>query len=328
MNEKPQETVQTPGTAPRLPLCADVSRELGEDPIGTASYWQELTVLELDISVWPQVREKANWTAFQAEVMAALGDKVKAAGVGFGLLMSAAAPRSPLRVRHYTLTQAGYLRQDYASDLPQSEWAQGLQATLLEPERLNGRQGSWQAEPIALGLDYHVCTHGTVDASCGKYGMRVYNTFRESEVRAWRTGHFGGHRFAATAVELPTGLIWAHLTPELALKVARREVAPAEVKMHLRGYAGLPALAQVLDRELLMTHGWEWLTARRWATVEGEEVTLHYHWRSQEGQVSARVPVTQTLQVPGSSHKPGTSTVKQYGVQWLEPRSGVALGTP
>lgn len=301
----------------RLPLCADVSRQLGEDPIGTAPHWQEVTVLELDVPTWASVRDYENWTPLQSGLFERLREKVEASGAGFGLLMSAPLrPSQSLRVRHYTLgTEAGtggYTRRDYQSDLPQSEWAHGLIDTLLEPANLQ----NWQEVEAPGGPDIHVCTHGTVDAACGKYGIPVHQTLLNAGWRSWRTGHFGGHRFAATAVELPSGLLWAHLTPELAVKVARREVQPADVRQHLRGFAGLSPLAQAVDREMLMQRGWEWLAARRSAQVEGQNVQLSYDLNGHTGSVSARVTHTM-LSVPGSSHHPERSECRQYRVQWL-----------
>ncbi|OLV16497.1 sucrase ferredoxin [Deinococcus marmoris] len=295
---------------PKLQLCSDASRAAGEDPIGTAPHWQEVTVLELDVPVWARLRDVANWTAEQGGVFERLRGKVEASGAGFGLLMSAPARAGqPLRVRHYTRGPGGYGRRDYQSEWPQSEWARGLTDTLLEPENLGG----WQAvDRPPSGPDLHVCTHGTVDAACGRYGVPVYAALQAAGLRSWRTGHFGGHRLAATAVELPSGYLWAHLTPELAVQVARREVQPAEVAQHLRGFAGVPALAQVLDRELLVRHGWNWLRAQRRAEVSGETVTLHFELDGTSGLARAEISPAPSLKIPGSSHKPGLGDVKQW----------------
>lgn len=302
-----------PSVSPHLPLCADVSRQLGEDPIGTAPHWQEVTVLELDVPKWARLRDVAAWTPEQSQLFERLREKVEVSGAGFGLLMSAPAQTgNPLKVRHYTLGAGGYTRRDFQSDWPQSEWARGLIDTLLEPQNLR----NWQEVTAPEGPDLHICTHGTVDAACGKYGVPVYQALNAAGLRAWRTGHFGGHRFAATAVELPSGLLWAHLTPELSVKVARREVQPAEVRPHLRGFAGLPTLGQVLGRELLVQYGWDWLHAERWAEVEDSEVTLNYLWHGKQGRVRARVD-HELLKVAGSSHKAEWSEVKQYRVTWL-----------
>ncbi|GAA4012982.1 sucrase ferredoxin [Deinococcus rubellus] len=294
---------------PRLALCADASLAAGEDPIGTAPHWQEVTVLELDVSVWAKLRDVANWTTEQSGVFERLRGKVEDSGAGFGLLMSAPTKAGqPLRVRHYVRQNAGFVRRDYVSDLPQTEWAQGLTDTLLEPENLE----AWQALDMPSGSDFHVCTHGTVDAACGRYGVPVHAALQAAGLRAWRTGHFGGHRFAATAVDLPSGYLWAHLTPELAVRVARREVHPAEVAGHLRGFAGLPRLGQLIDRELLIRHGWDWLRAQRWAEIDGETVTLHFELDSAVGIARAEVLPAAPLKLPGSSHNADLSEIRQW----------------
>lgn len=301
----------------RLPLCADASRAAGEDPVGTAPHWQEVTVLELDVPVWAQLRDVEGWTTEQRGVFEALRGRVEASGAGFGLLMSAPEqPGQPLRVRHYVRGAGGLTRRDYQSALPQTEWARGLSATLLR----SGELGDWAEVPAPPGPDHHVCTHGTVDAACGKYGVPVFRALREGGHRAWRTGHFGGHRFAATAVELPSGLLWAHLTPELADQVARRTIHPADVRGHLRGFAGLPPLAQVLDRELLVRYGWDWLEAERTARVdlEGEgqaRVTLDFRRNGQAGRATALVRDGVPLHLPGSSHKADLGRIRQYAVE-------------
>ncbi|MFC4640423.1 sucrase ferredoxin [Deinococcus hohokamensis] len=306
---------ETAPPAGRMALCADLSRSAGEDPIGTAPHWAEVTVLELAVPVWAQLRTPERWTPAQQAVFEGLRGKVEASGAGFGLLMSAPdSPDQPLAVRHYTRSGQGFVRQDYQSELPQSEWAQGLHDTLMEPARLR----DWHPREVPAGPDLHVCTHGSVDAACGKYGVPVYQGLRGAGLRGWRTGHFGGHRFAATAVELPTGLVWAHLSPDLAVRVLRRKVAPAEVRLHLRGNAALPPLAQVLDRELLIERGWDWLSAERHAEVRGADVTLTYSWAGQQGTVRARVEETGRLDVAGSSHKPNPLTVPQYRVTELQ----------
>ena len=295
---------------PRLALCADASLAAGEDPIGTAPHWQEVTVLELDVALWARLRDAANWTPEQSGVFERLRGKVEASGAGFGLLMSAPARAGqPLRVRHYVRGKGGYQRRDYHSGLPQSEWARGLTDTLLEPHNLK----QWQSvDAPTSGPDVHVCTHGTVDAACGRYGVPVHAALQAAGMRSWRTGHFGGHRFAATAVDLPSGYLWAHLTPDLAVRVARREVHPAEVARHLRGFAGLPPLAQLLDRELLIRHGWNWLRAERRAVVEGKTVTVHFELDGLRSVARAEIAPAPSLKLLGSSHKPDLSDVKQW----------------
>lgn len=60
-----------------------------------------------------------------------------------------------------------------------------------------------------------VCTHGKRDRCCAKYGLEVYRALAaDPRVDVWQTTHLGGHRFAATLVELPSGLCYGRLTPD------------------------------------------------------------------------------------------------------------------
>lgn len=115
------------------------------------------------------------------------------------------------------------------------------------------------------GRELFVCTHGHVDTCCARYGVPLYRQARAAapDVRAWRTTHFGGHRFAPTAWELPGGHKWGFLDPQAAGAVLRRDGHPAALVGKLRGWSGVPAPVQLLDREGLVRHGWEWLDCPR-----------------------------------------------------------------
>jgi hypothetical protein len=76
---------------------------------------------------------------------------------------------------------------------------------------------------------YLVCTHGRRDQCCARHGVAFHKTLAElPEVdgEVWQTSHLGGHRFAATAVYLPSGVQYGRLLPEEAEML---------VKAHLEG---------------------------------------------------------------------------------------------
>lgn len=89
--------------------------------------------------------------------------------------------------------------------------------------------------------------------------------------RIWRVSHLGGHRFAPTAIELPTLRQWAFLTPEAAERILSRCGDCSELRRHYRGWAGLgSAWEQVLEREVLDREGWP---ATQWP-MEGRVVEV------------------------------------------------------
>jgi hypothetical protein len=60
-----------------------------------------------------------------------------------------------------------------------------------------------------------VCTHGTHDKCCAKFGLPVYERLRAVVGNsAWQCSHVGGDRFAANVVCLPHGIYYGHVCPD------------------------------------------------------------------------------------------------------------------
>jgi hypothetical protein len=120
------------------------------------------------------------------------------------------------------------------------------------------------AEVLALDLSfggrrweqplYLVCTHGKRDPCCARRGRplaRALRAVRPDET--WEIGHIGGHRFAATFMAFPWGLVFGRVPaaagPGIVAALERGEI----VLEHLRGRVGDPWLqaADVLVRRRL-----------------------------------------------------------------------------
>lgn len=65
-----------------------------------------------------------------------------------------------------------------------------------------------RSEPLFL-----VCTHGTHDKCCGKFGVPVYMEAAKQENGSsiWQCTHVGGHRFAANLLCLPHGIYYGRV---------------------------------------------------------------------------------------------------------------------
>ena len=65
-----------------------------------------------------------------------------------------------------------------------------------------------------------ICTHGRHDKCCAKFGqkladkMRLHVFKKKLPVEIWESSHIGGHRFAATLIDFPSGYSYGRLTPE------------------------------------------------------------------------------------------------------------------
>ncbi|MET0272105.1 MAG: sucrase ferredoxin [Phenylobacterium sp.] len=97
-----------------------------------------------------------------------------------------------------------------------------------------------------------ICTHGTRDRCCAKFGFAAFQAARRlfaaglSEFAPLECSHLGGDRFAATGIFFPSGSMYAHLdTIDLAALCAE-EAAGRLDPTHYRGRVFEPPLAQVV----------------------------------------------------------------------------------
>lgn len=113
--------------------------------------------------------------------------------------------------------------------------------------------------------DILVCTHGSHDKCCAKYGNPFYMQGKKTiselgleNTRIWKASHFGGHRFAPTIIDFPDGRYYGLLNQESFESILLRTGDIKLLNRVYRGWGILPTCIQVLERELMFRHGWEW----------------------------------------------------------------------
>lgn len=111
--------------------------------------------------------------------------------------------------------------------------------------------------------DILICTHGTVDAACAKFGYPLYKYMRDhctnDAQRVWRVSHFGGHVFAPTLMDMPHGGYWAYIDKAQADQIAGRTGDVRLLDGHYRGWAGVEdGFMQAAEDALWQMHGWDW----------------------------------------------------------------------
>lgn len=142
--------------------------------------------------------------------------------------------------------------------------------------------------------DVLVCTHGTVDAACAKFGYPLYNDLRrnyaDESLRAWRVSHFGGHVFAPTLIDMPTGHYWAYVEQVQARSIVTRSGDAAAMRGHYRGWAGLDGgFLQAAERDLWQLHGWDWFNwPKQGEVLAQDDDTEHPSWA--EVRIHATAP--------------------------------------
>jgi hypothetical protein len=134
-----------------------------------------------------------------------------------------------------------------------------------------------------------VCTHGRRDRCCALDGRALVKALIEAgEPDVWECSHLGGHRFAPTALVLPTGYLYGRLDVATAVH-ARKAAELGEVETALcRGRSAFSAVGQVAD---LAVRAAAHIRCADALTVTG--TTVHGH-----GDESWRVQVRERTSTP------------------------------
>jgi len=95
---------------------------------------------------------------------------------------------------------------------------------------------------------YLVCTHGTHDKCCAKFGLPVYTTLTARYPdRTWEASHVGGHRFAANVLAFPTGVCYGRVTADSATGIIEGDVRGELDLPHYRGRFSLAPQVQAAE---------------------------------------------------------------------------------
>ncbi len=248
-------------------LCSVISMANGEDPIGSAVQFDQYLILEVP-PPWP----RDVWEAkhLPTGLMAVIQ---KAVDAGLRVRPQAVLPDDTYsqpglaHVIHYKRPSELFAHYEKTEFLvPQDERVSLVEALLIQPEKL-AAYADYQQHPEPV-REILVCTHSARDACCAKFGLPIYKHLRElsaasveenGDLRVWRSSHLGGHRFAATLVDLPSGQYWGHLDQETVQDVLHRRKEAKTLKAYYRGWGGLGKFEQIVEREILMQEGWPWL---------------------------------------------------------------------
>ena len=312
-------------------LCSLVSKANGEDPIGSATPFEACLMVE---SAQPWAREVAGSRRFPE----GLPEFLEAASGGRGPIekLTALLPdREYSRAGHTRLLFwrrppgpfAAYEKDDLL--VPDGEVVPAVEALLGGPEEIS-RFARYRQDTRRV-RDIVVCTHGSRDVCCGKFGYPVYDLLRRrhaapGKLRVWRTSHIGGHRFAPTMIDYPEGRLWGHLEPWAAERLAVRRGPVSDLGPFLRGWAGLRSPAeQAAEREVFAREGWAWtgyLKEGSVLTSGGGWTEVRIDYRSPDGAISdayeATVEVAGTVMTMESSGDAELAEVDQYRVVRLE----------
>ena len=327
----------TSGSEQKMRFCSVVSAESGEDPIGSSWHTERYVLVELPVPWKYNALESIHAPKGLGPLLLELWEMGHRWGfIGF-------APDDEYRVAGMTRVMdfqlppapfARYERTEYL--LPTERVVDMLRLLATEPER--EELAALRVEPGHEDRDVFVCTHGAIDACCATFGYPIYKLLRQMagnpdhRLRVWRCTHFGGHRFAATVLDMPEGRYWGHLDARDLGPLIRRDRPFSELRHRYRGWAALPnPLQQVAEGAAFLRAGWEWTEYRVHPSDPAETggkhlVRLEYtHPHTGErGTVEVEIVPDGMVTTMHESNSEGLDEVQQYqtSIRSLPPEDG------
>lgn len=276
-------------------FCAAVSKMVREDPIGSAAMHERYLFVEVPVPWDYDVTASKHFPKGCLEVLkraAENGQKVRLLSFVSDAHPSPAGYR---RVMHYQKPSppfARYEKKEYV--VPEAELNALAEAMLNASEPMDRYERyAYHAENVR---DLFVCTHGSHDVCCGKFGYPMYKMLEENYaakssgmLRVWRVSHFGGHRHAPTIADMPEGRYWAQVEPEDLDTLVLRQGPFSDISRKYRGWGGVGKYEQMVEREIFIREGWSWIDYSKKGTVlkeEGHSAVVRIDYSSADGTVS------------------------------------------
>jgi hypothetical protein len=252
--------------------CALFAQESGIDPVGTATRLHTVILVEVPLPwravVWDSRGVSRQWIEQVVPSMSRSSRPIKMLGIAPDPEYSVKGRTRIVCFEKPTGPFSRYERTEYS--VPDKLAVELAQAIIDRDASLEDRFGAYREEQEGV-RDLLVCTHGARDTCCGSVGFGLYDQIRKRyggpKLRAWRTSHFGGHQFAATALDFPTGHSWAFLDESSLEAVILRRGPVEPLKRHYRGWAGIAESAQIAEREGFLRYGWDWIERARTGRV-------------------------------------------------------------
>lgn len=291
-------------------LCSQASSARGLPLIGTAGCYDTVLVFELQSPWTPRL---VGSRASDARLDAAIATIASQHPSVRLLAVEPAAERDTTTVLWFARAPGpfgGYPRREFAltrNELP--ELLEQLAGASQAPDVVRALNCE-VASDAASSRDILVCTHGARDACCGKFGYPLYlelaqraatASSKAEQIRVWRSSHLGGHRFAPTLLDLPSGRMFGRMKAGDANAVVTGGAAlRARLPEIYRGRCALPESAQIVERQLWLESGDSFEEARLDWQVEPDSeqwlVQLDAH-ASERGQGTATAARTMHARV-------------------------------
>ncbi|PPS41242.1 sucrase ferredoxin [Chroococcidiopsis sp. TS-821] len=265
-------------------FCSVVSKANGEDPIGSAKATDTWIVVELPL---PWLKECLILDSPLSPAFQAIREgNTKLTAIAIAPDRQYSIP-GYTRVFCYQRPSQLFAQFDKQEFLVPEDELKLIVSALLQRTTLDfWEKYRQQTQNIREIL---VCTHGNIDVACARFGTPIYEKLRKEfatpeNLRVWRCSHFGGHQFAPTLIDFPTGQVWGHLESQILPALVLRNSPVIELRRFYRGWTGLTKFEQIVERELWMQHGWNWLNYYKFGQILAQD-TANDPWNADWAEV-------------------------------------------
>ncbi len=320
--------------------CNVLALEKGLHPAGHAGHFEDAIIIETPLPWKKNLYHEPGSLPQEALDLLALWLKRYEEGLGYPhrpLMIAPDAAYSRLgfrRVMSYTRQPGACAQFDKVEyHVPEAELGPLVWA-LYEARNDLPRFESYRVPEADAIRELLVCTHGTIDAACAKFGYPLYNdlrrNFADERLRVWRVSHFGGHVFAPTMMDMPTGHYWAYVEQPQARQIVRRDGDVAALYGHYRGWAGCEyGFIQAAEGALWQQEGWAWFGYSRSGEILAQDAAEEPQWAEVAIHFTvpgsfvpqtwhARVGVERSIETISTTGYTHTHHYPQYAVTRLE----------
>lgn len=306
-------------------FCSDHSREIQEDIIGSANYYQAYILVECP-QPWAYHALESKWVPENLQLLA---QEIKHNRLPIKLLLISDNESHRREEKSLLIYQREH---EFANHYRKHEF----KLKKIEEVALIIRKWLWLGDTSdeitsEVTRDILVCTHGSHDKCCSRYGNPFFyaasaliSDLKLQHIKIWKSSHFGGHRFAPTAIDLSDGRYYGRLDIEAFREILLRVGSVELFQRVYRGWSILPPPLQVLERELILSHGWDWFDYKIMGRISeqnqnnslmlGEisfETTDGYHYLHQ-AQITC--DESKNVTVKGSCNASKESLILKYSV--------------
>lgn len=321
--------------------CNRLAMERGLNPAGSAGSFRDVVTIETSLPWKHEIYEQAGKLPQEAIDLLELWLKRYYEGEPYDHILLMVAPDPEYsrpgfrRVMYHSRPDAPFARFDKLEYLvPEAELGALLWA-LFEARADLPRFESYRIPYAEAIRDLLVCTHGTVDVACAKFGYPLYKYLRKqhacADLRVWRVSHFGGHVFAPTLVDLPLGHLWGYVEEAQADQIVAQTGSVEALYGHYRGWTGLHSgILQAAEGAVWQREGWRWFEYPKHGEVIAQsaetdqpqwaDVQVEFRTPDAAGVYGVRVEMCDPIETEHTTGE-GTYAYPQYRVTRLEKRS-------